>query len=83
MWKHTTARVVTDHIIVRRMRIAYCLLASSLKDSFIYSYMHYCFPTATMVTRARLNVTFTRTLPVLFKIVHIILLKLLQSVIFV
>jgi len=45
--------------------------------------MHYCFPTATIVTRTRLNVTFTRTLPALFKIVHIMLLKLLQSVIFV
>jgi hypothetical protein len=83
MWKHMTARVVTDHNIVRRMRIAYCLLASLLMGSFIYSYMHYCFPTATTVTRTRLNVTFTRTLPVLFKIVRIILLKLLQSVMFV
>ena len=63
MWKKCgTARQATDENITRRKSIA-CWIAGYRHTLRICNI--YCFPTTTMVTRTRLNITFILTLPVL------------------
>jgi hypothetical protein len=52
--KYGTARQATDHNIIRRMRIACCITTATDTLRICNTY---CFSTATMVTRTRLNVT--------------------------
>ena len=64
MWKnYGRAGQATDDNIIRRMRLA-CWITKATETLRISN--THCFSTATMVTRTRLNITFIRTLPVLF-----------------
>jgi hypothetical protein len=61
--KYGTARQATDDNIILRMRFA-CWITKATDTLRICNTS--CFPTATMVTRKRLNITFIRALPLLF-----------------
>jgi hypothetical protein len=61
MEKYGTARQAADNNKIRRMRSA-CWMTKAYKHTLrTYSY---CFFTVKMAMRMRLNVVFTRTLPV-------------------
>jgi len=61
--KYGTARQATDANLIRRMRFA-CLINTARHTLRVCN--TYCFSTAIMVSRTRLNVTFTRTFSPLF-----------------
>ena len=63
MEKYGRSRQATDDNIIRRMRFVYWITKATHTQSEYVIFI--TFPMATMVTRPRLNVTFTRTLPVL------------------
>jgi hypothetical protein len=62
--KSCTAGEATDDDIIRRMRNA-CYITKATDNTFAICNIYY-FSTATVVMRTRLNVTFIRTLPILF-----------------
>jgi hypothetical protein len=76
MEKYGRARQATDDNITRRMRIA-CWITKAADTLWICN--TYWFPTATVVTRTRLNVTFVSTLPVLFIILDVQKLYVLHT----
>jgi hypothetical protein len=61
--RYDRARQTTDDSIIRRMRFARWIPEATNTLGICNTY---CFSKARMVTRLRLNVTFIRTLPVLF-----------------
>ena len=66
MEKYGTTRQATDGNIIRRMRVA-CWIPKA-RDTHTHIICNAFFSAATMVTRTRLNVTFIRTLLVLFNL---------------
>jgi hypothetical protein len=68
------ARQAADYNIILRMRFA-CWITTATDTDSEYVILN-CFSTATVVTRTRLNVTFIRTLPLLYSydvcVVHIV-----------
>jgi acyl-coenzyme A thioesterase PaaI-like protein len=63
-------RQVTDDDIIRPMRFA-CWMAKAADTRLEYAILN-CVSMTTMVSRTRLNVTFTRTLSVMLIIVFVI-----------
>ena len=68
MEKYGTVRQATDDNTRHSTANAHCMLDNQDYKHTLRIRNHYCFSSATMVTRKRLNITFIHTLQVLFKI---------------